>query len=100
MRCAILFLGLCLLAATAAAQADSLNCRLVGRCAASGPTIVRGVLLFPQSISPSLRSSLLDASGRMVLGLKPGPNDVSNLAPDVYFVRREPQAIREVILAR
>jgi hypothetical protein len=28
---------------------------------------------------------LLDISGRKVLNLRPGPNDVSGLAPGVYF---------------
>jgi hypothetical protein len=30
---------------------------------------------------------LLDAAGRRVLALQPGANDVSQLAPGVYFVR-------------
>ena len=29
---------------------------------------------------------LLDVSGRRVLALSPGPNDVSHLSPGVYFV--------------
>jgi hypothetical protein len=32
---------------------------------------------------------LLDISGRKVLDLKPGPNDVRALAPGVYFVRQQ-----------
>jgi hypothetical protein len=47
----------------------------------AGATLVRGVL-HPQS-----GMVLLDASGRKVLDLWPGPNDVSHLAPGVYFVR-------------
>ena len=39
-------------------------------------------------------------SGRKVLDLKPGPNDVSRLAAGVYFVREEPSAVQKVILAR
>jgi YVTN family beta-propeller protein len=31
---------------------------------------------------------LFDISGRKAMSLKPGPNDVSQLAPGVYFVRR------------
>jgi hypothetical protein len=30
---------------------------------------------------------LLDACGRKVMALVPGPNDVSRLAPGVYFVQ-------------
>jgi hypothetical protein len=50
-----------------------------------GPTIVRGVLLLPPLLSPP--SSLLSIDGRKVLDLRPGANDVSRLAPGVYFVR-------------
>jgi|GEM_PF-3140138 hypothetical protein len=38
------------------------------------------------------RRVLLDASGRKVLDLTPGPNDASRLAPGVYFVCDRPQA--------
>jgi len=53
------------------------------------PTIVRGVLRLPAaaSLKPQASSWLLDASGRKVLGLKPGANDVGGLVPGVYFVR-------------
>jgi hypothetical protein len=33
------------------------------------------------------RAALLDAAGRKVMDLAPGDNDVSRLAPGVYFVR-------------
>ena len=61
-----------------------------------GPTIVRGVLPFEargalsdrglrgQQREP--RGELLDISGRRVLDLRPGPNDVSRLSPGVYFI--------------
>jgi hypothetical protein len=56
-------------------------------------TIVRGVLFLPEATSPRPpAASLLDISGRAVLDLKPGPNDVRALAPGVYFIREEPQA--------
>ena len=51
------------------------------------PTVVRGVLLLPKmgtvpaGTVPIFRPSLLDVSGRNVLDLKPGPNDLSRLAP-------------------
>jgi hypothetical protein len=77
---------------------------------ASGPSIVRGVLeISSQPTANSLRPEigLLDAGGRQVMKLKPGDNDVSRLAPGVYFVRSEPSAVSRgrsavtrVILAR
>jgi hypothetical protein len=52
------------------------------------PTVVRGVLFLPQSASSSPSASrLLDISGRKVMGLQPGANDVRALVPGVYFVR-------------
>ena len=46
-------------------------------------------------------------TGRQVMALHPGANDVSALAPGVYFVREEPQAaslksqaIRKVVLTK
>ena len=53
-------------------------------------TIVRGVLrigprLTARGSPPDIR--LLDAAGRKVLDLQPGPNDVSGLGAGVYFVR-------------
>ncbi|UCG43117.1 MAG: hypothetical protein JSU73_00440, partial [candidate division WOR-3 bacterium] len=32
------------------------------------------------------RAKLLDASGRAVMDLRPGPNDIRHVAPGVYFV--------------
>jgi hypothetical protein len=37
-------------------------------------------------------AELYDASGRKAAALRPGPNDISRLAPGVYFVRSEPSA--------
>lgn len=34
------------------------------------------------------RAVLLDAAGRKAMELQPGPNDVSRLAPGVYFVEQ------------
>jgi hypothetical protein len=39
-------------------------------------------------------SWLMDLSGRKVLTLHQGANDVSRVAPGVYFVRSEPSAVR------
>jgi hypothetical protein len=51
------------------------------------PAVVRGSLRLPPGPGSPARRSLLDASGRRVLELRPGPNDVRRLAPGVYFVR-------------
>jgi hypothetical protein len=57
------------------------------------PTIARDVLVLQNGSSASSSTSrLLDISGRKVLTLAPGANDVSRLSPGVYFVREEPQA--------
>jgi YVTN family beta-propeller protein len=54
----------------------------------AGPTLVRRVLNL-QSAIYNLQSeiALLDVTGRAVMALRYGPNDVSRLAPGVYFVR-------------
>ena len=69
-----------------------------------GPTIIRGVLFLPQTSShtPQAASCLLDVSGRRVMNLRAGANDVRALAPGVYFVRTaqaqaQAQAVRKVI---
>ncbi|UCG42509.1 MAG: VCBS repeat-containing protein [candidate division WOR-3 bacterium] len=59
------------------------------------PTIVGDVLVW-SATTPSLRNvgdialqsgaMLLDATGRAVMDLQPGPNDVRHAAPGVYFV--------------
>ncbi|MEO0107555.1 MAG: hypothetical protein ABIK62_00030 [candidate division WOR-3 bacterium] len=77
------------------------------------PTVVRGALeLAPAAVGLSgrfdyvQRWTLLDASGRKVQMLMPGANDVSRLAPGVYFVTpkrlsgRQGQSITKVILTR
>jgi YVTN family beta-propeller protein len=59
------------------------------------PTMIRAVLYLPRDMT-EIRSGisdrvprpvLLDVTGRMVLDLHPGANDVSRLAPGVYFYR-------------
>jgi hypothetical protein len=70
------------------------------------PTIVRGVL---HPSGPGTRSelpgnsvmsraALLDAAGRKVLDIRPGPNDVSRLAPGVYFIAEGLGRIRKTIV--
>jgi hypothetical protein len=51
-------------------------------------TVVHRVLDFAEAAGRKPQAaSLLDISGRKVLGLKPGANDVTGLAPGVYFLR-------------
>jgi len=72
------------------------------------PSIVRGVLrLAPApSLMPYASSWLLDAAGRKVLDLQPGPNEVSRLGPGVYYVTaglRSPgsrSVVRKVIITK
>jgi hypothetical protein len=61
-----------------------------------GATVIRGVLFLPEARGEKreARGELLDVSGRRVLSLKPGPNDVSHLAPGVYFVHQASSVIR------
>jgi hypothetical protein len=77
--------------------------------ARKGASVVRGVLDLEVGSrqKTAYRAELLDVSGRKVLDLHPGANDVRALAPGVYFIREEPQAtslkpqaIRKVILTR
>jgi hypothetical protein len=72
-------------------------------------TVVRGVLYLSVASSPKLQATsyLLDIAGREVQQLHPGTNDVSRLAPGVYFVRerpsaagRQPSAVWKVILTK
>jgi phosphoribosylformylglycinamidine (FGAM) synthase PurS component len=71
-----------------------------------GASIIYGVLCLPEATSHKPQAaSLMDISGRKVLDLKPGANDVRALAPGVYFVREtqaqaQAQAVRKVILTR
>jgi len=79
-----------------------------------GPSIIHGVLVLPgfgtrselpERNSFMSRTALLDISGRKVMGLHPGANDVRMLAPGVYFVREaqaraQAQAVRKVVVAR
>jgi hypothetical protein len=67
------------------------------------PTIVRGVIQVDSRQHTAYSAELLDISGRKVLDLTPGPNDVSRLAPGVYFVREDSglrSAVCKVVLTR
>ncbi len=62
-------------------------------------TVIRGVLRLPGSPF-TIHTSLFDMTGRQVMSLRPGPNDVGRLAPGVYFVREaQAQAINKVIIS-
>jgi len=54
------------------------------------PTLVRGVLEMPPAANrlPTI-AQLLSSSGRKVLDLHPGANDITRLAPGVYFLRNQ-----------
>jgi len=68
----------------------------------AGATIIRGVLLLPVSRF-TLHSSLFSLSGQKVLDLKAGANDVSYLAPGVYFystIANPHSSITKVVLTR
>jgi DNA-binding beta-propeller fold protein YncE len=74
----------------------------------SDASIVRGILFLPGATSHKPQAaSLMDATGRKVLDLRPGANDVRDLPPGVYFVcgkpqaaSRKPQAVRRIVIAR
>ena len=70
-------------------------------------TIIRGVLFLGDCprMGTVPKTALLDISGRKVLDLKPGSNDVRSLSPGVYFVREaqtqaRAQAVRKVVIQR
>ena len=67
-----------------------------------GPTFVRGVLTMDNGTGASSSLGwLLDGAGRKVQALHQGANDVSHLAPGVYFMHEaQAQAFTKVIVAR
>ncbi len=75
------------------AVSDSRSSSLVPHPALTA-SLIRNILNLQSSIC-NLQSeiSLLDASGRTVTPLRRGPNDVSALAPGVYFVHSRPSAV-------
>jgi len=60
----------------------------------NGPTVVRGRLNLQSSIFNLQSAELMDAAGRRVMKLVAGENDVSRLAPGVYFLREATGAWR------
>jgi len=64
-------------------------------CASSGATVVRNRLILAEaSRRKPQAASLLSISGRRVMDLHPGPNDVGCLPAGVYFVVGERRAVR------
>jgi hypothetical protein len=77
-------------------------------------TVIRGVLFLPRDMTETAvvsdrvpRPVLLDVTGRKVIDLAPGANDVSRLAPGVYFVcsgpsavSHQPSAVTKVVVAQ
>ena len=62
-------------------------------------TVVRGGLFLPPASFVPRRSALLDVSGRTVMPLAPGRNDVRQLARGVYYVMcGQPQPATKVVL--
>jgi hypothetical protein len=62
-------------------------------------TVVRGKLMLPAPLpSQSVKTVLVDATGRQVMELKPGLNDVSRLTPGVYYIKGQPPAHRLIIV--
>ncbi|MFO7675041.1 MAG: hypothetical protein R6X12_01800 [bacterium] len=65
------------------------------------PTVIRGTLLLPGPAPGSGTACLVDVTGRRVMALAPGPNDVRRLSPGVYYVVGDPWApARRVVIAR
>ncbi len=71
-------------------------------------SVARGVLYVqPKNYGLHMTACLLDVSGRKVMELRPGENDVRALSPGVYFLREvdaqaqaQAQAFQKVVVAR
>ena len=61
-----------------------------------GPTIIRGSLFLPAAgmTNDQFPMTMLDISGRKVMALQPGENDVRHLSPGVYFVREQGTGVK------
>ncbi|HTW91565.1 MAG TPA: hypothetical protein VMH22_07630 [bacterium] len=94
--------GTCIFESTQVGVAEPKQ--LAGEQARKGASVVRRVLNLEVGSRQhtAYRAELLDVSGRKVMNLHSGANDVRALAPGVYFVREaqvqaQAQAIRKVI---
>ena len=70
-------------------------------------TVCRGSLRMPRTLEPWTPRTLVSITGRRVMSLQPGENDIRHLAPGVYFVRRPETgdgrpgtAVRKVVIQR
>jgi hypothetical protein len=70
-------------------------------------TIVRGILVLSEAVGGERSAAgarLLDVTGRRVMDLQPGDNDIRHVAPGVYFLRSagsgERSAVRKVVVQR
>jgi YVTN family beta-propeller protein len=74
--------------------------------AAREATVVNGVLFLPEADgSKTQATALLDISGRKVMDMQAGANDVRALTPGVYFIREAgaqapAQAVRRVVITK
>jgi len=66
------------------------------------PTILSGqlVLAYPAGRGDRRATALLDISGRRVMELVPGENDISRLGPGVYFVGRDGRCLGRAVVVR
>jgi len=80
-----------------------------GSEARPAPTVIRGVMFLAEATRHKPEAAyLLDISGRKVMDLQPGANDIRALAPGVYFVRKqgsrtrgfEDSSIDKIVVAR
>lgn len=66
----------------------------------AAPTLLRGILYLPERTGAAGKPVLVDITGRRVLELVSGANDVRGLAPGVYFIRNAGGVNRKVVIAR
>ncbi len=64
------------------------------------PTLVRSILYLPERAGVAGKPVLVDITGRRVLELVPGANDVRCLTPGVYFIRSNAGVERKLVIAR
>mgnify|MGYP000116292235 CR=1 FL=1 len=64
------------------------------------PTVVRNVIFLQAAVNSGwVQGGLFDRTGRKVMDLKAGANDVAHLTPGVYFVHQaQRQELRKVII--
>jgi len=65
-------------------------------------TVIRTRLILPETpgVQQTAAATLIDASGRKVLDLNSGVNDISRLPPGVYFLRRNPKGRDRIVVVR